>query len=277
MATKQPSPPSPASPSAPFQRPLTERQLELLARFERQPHAKGSGFFYAGGAQIADWATVKKVFVTLGGKWVSRPGCFVFEDAEAGAAKVALALATGEILDPRVAGYFPTPPRLADRMVALLGVKPGQRVLEPSAGRGALAIPARAAGGEVTCVEPLEDNAAFLRAAGFDVRQTPFQWVSFLGFDRVIMNPPFGSDELGDVGHVFRALQALHQGRDRDKPRLVAILSAGARTRQTKRHSELHGYLGSGDWNVTWDDLPDDTFAASNTRVRTVLLTAVRQ
>jgi 16S rRNA G1207 methylase RsmC len=74
-------------------------------------------------------------------------------------------------------------------------------------------------------------------------------------FDRVLMNPPF--DHGIDIDHIKHALQFLKPG-----GRLVAICANGPR--QQKELKPLA---------TTWEELPDDTFAASDTHVRTVLLT----
>lgn len=87
-----------------------------------------------------------------------------------------------------------TPPTLARHMVDIVGIRPGDLVLEPSAGDGALARPARDAGGKVTCVEL---NAAKARAlmSGPDAF-TEVHHADFIRlpveryFDVVVMNPP---------------------------------------------------------------------------------------
>ena len=57
---------------------------------------------------------------------------------------------------------FPTPPVLADRLVTAAGVRGGMRVLEPSAGTGALAGECITRGATVVLVEVNADAARFL-------------------------------------------------------------------------------------------------------------------
>ncbi len=91
---------------------------------------------------------------------------------------------------------FPTPPELADRMVALADIRPGQQVLEPSAGTGRIidAIRRNAHGYAITAVELNCNMAHRLRTVDCvdDTRQADFlECNGDLGtFDRIVMNPP---------------------------------------------------------------------------------------
>ena len=53
--------------------------------------------------------------------------------------------------------FFPTPDEHANDVIARAGIEPGMRVLEPSAGHGALAVAARDAGATVDAVELSND------------------------------------------------------------------------------------------------------------------------
>jgi protein-L-isoaspartate O-methyltransferase len=80
-------------------------------------------------------------------------------------------------------------------------------------------------------------------------------WRDPLLFDRVIANPPFVNG--ADCAHIRHALTFLRQG-----GRLVAICANGPR-----QQAELRPLA------TTWEELPEGTFAAQGTNVRTVLLT----
>jgi len=86
---------------------------------------------------------------------------------------------------------FPTPPELADRMVALADIRPGQRVLEPSAGTGRIidAIRRTAHGYAITAVE-LNCNMAQVSAmqllaelSTLPSDLTVREWVAHSGLD----------------------------------------------------------------------------------------------
>ena len=159
---------------------------------------------------------------------------------------------------------FPTPPELADRMVALADIRPGQQVLEPSAGTGRIidAIRRNAHGYAITAVELNCNMAHRLRTVDCvdDTRQADFlECNGDLGtFDRIVMNPPFANAD--DIKHIMHALKMLKPG-----GRLVAICANGPRQNDKLRPIvEARGGI--------WEELPSDTFISTGTSVRTVLL-----
>lgn len=111
-----------------------------------------------------------------------------------------------------------TPNWLAQDMVSLAGVQPGFGVLEPSAGYGALAMPARDAGGFVECIDTNPSACETLVRKGFSTVQCDFLTVSpDPRFDTVILNPPFES--FAYVHHVLHGIKFLMPG-----GRLVALV-----------------------------------------------------
>lgn len=257
-----PAPQAPPSSSALPMTRLDERQRELLALVR----VEGNVAVYTREERIPDWDALKGVLVALGGTWRSKKG-FVFPDFVDAAERVRLALETGEILDPRTADFFPTPDWLAERLVALADLRPGDRVLEPSAGRGAIARAVRSSprlGGfaDITCIELLPDNVAVLRADGLHVIEGSFLDIApgtLAPFDVVAMNPPF--EKSGGITHVRHALAMLKPG-----GRLVSIMSAGVEYRDdTRDFRELVAASGG-----RIEANPDGSFLESGTGVRTV-------
>lgn len=163
---------------------------------------------------------------------------------------------------------FPTPPALACRMVELAGVRPGMRVLEPSAGTGNIVREIVKAGADVLAVEIEGKLAGALRAQypDHEVCALDFADLDDLGgirrFDAAVMNPPF-SQELAHVGRAFDLL--------REGGVLVSVMSAGVKFRQNHAHAEFRAFVEAHGGTI--EDLPDDTFKASGTSVRTVLVT----
>lgn len=249
-----------------FERSLTERQIALLEAFE----VRGNVARYTGTDTIPDWKVVKEVFTKLGGTWKRSDG-FTFPPNVDAAALLANTLATGSIFDPALAGFFPTPMALAERMAAWAIVGKYDLVLEPSAGTGALVRAARKAGGRsITAIEVQKDLCASLRSIPTDaVHNRRFQDFKTSDvvclFDAVLMNPPFASDEWRDIGHVTHALGFLKPG-----GRLAAIVGAGARFRTTKAHVAFRARLDA--LGAVWEDLPPDTFREAGTSVRTCLV-----
>ncbi len=154
---------------------------------------------------------------------------------------------------------FPTPADVARQVIELADIRPGHRVLEPSAGTGALldALPALE---RIVAVEINASLARVLRAKfrpeRVDVRNADFlQCNGDLGtFDRIVMNPPFGKAD--DIRHIEHARRMLAPG-----GRLVAVCANGPRQQERlKPQAE------------TWIDLPPDTFAGTSVRAAIVVI-----
>jgi len=193
------------------------------------------------------------------------------EPRETHAALVASARAAGTQL-----GFFPTPPTLAEYAVSLAAIRPGDRVLEPSAGMGGLLAPLVDAGARVTAVEFQADRAAYLAAAwapkGVDVRVGDFLAVAPTGdFDAVVMNPPFSVEgaQYTDIDHVLHAMPFLRPG-----GRLVAIMSAATPTRSLRKSADFREAIRAS--APRWETVDAGRFRISGTDVPVVLLTLTR-
>jgi predicted RNA methylase len=116
-------------------------------------------------------------------------------------------------------GFFPTPPKLAELLVDLANIQPGDEVLEPSAGIGSLAeaIRDKHPGADLTCVEQNADLVEVLRLKGFETIAGDFLKVSGQ-VHRIVMNPPY--ERRQDAEHVLHAFSLLAPG-----GRLVALTS----------------------------------------------------
>jgi phospholipid N-methyltransferase len=117
--------------------------------------------------------------------------------------------------------FFPTPPKLAEKMVKELEIKPGMNVLEPSAGKGDLADAVRNSHPEanIEVIEPVGDLRNILKAKGHTIIDRDFEGFEAeadKSYDRIIMNPPFSKNR--DVKHVKKAYDLLKPG-----GKLVAI------------------------------------------------------
>ena len=156
---------------------------------------------------------------------------------------------------------FETPNDLAMRMVDLAAIEPNHRILEPSAGLGAI-LRAIGPGPDKVAVEINYDLVKGLARAGFSGLHTvhaDFLECEDLGiFDRVIMNPPFTNGQ--DIKHIKHAFDLLKPG-----GRLVAVCANGPRQREKlKPLVEASGGI--------WEDLPAGTFRHVGTMVNTALI-----
>lgn len=219
--------------------------------------------------QLAHYAEIKKLMLRAGGEYASngRGSYFIFpEGIDPGI--VLMDLKQGRALHvKKEKQFFGTSPALADEACAKLGDLRGCRVLEPSAGEGALADAARAAGAsEVVTVENWAVNIAALKAKGY----APLE-CDFLGlkpedtglFDAVLMNPPFSNRQ--DIAHVRHALSFL-----KAEGELVSIMSPGFRTSKVEDGKNFAGLVQLAEAEV--QDIDAGAFKAAGTAVKTVMV-----
>ncbi|MDX2528010.1 methyltransferase [Streptomyces europaeiscabiei] len=206
-----------------------------------------------------------KVLEAAGGKWSRKERAHLFDSDAADV--IETVILTGEIVSKRQQfGYFPTPNPVVRQLIDLAGIEPGMRVLEPSAGRGAIALAAADAGAVVDCVEIQAEHADALRDAHHpdvtvlvaDFLTTNPQPV----YDRVVMNPPFARQ--ADIAHVRHAWTALKPG-----GRLVAVMSAGVTFRQNAGAVAFRAWLEASGGRLV--PLPEGAFQESGTGVNTVI------
>ena len=160
---------------------------------------------------------------------------------------------------------FSTPPQLAALAVLASQVRPGDLVLEPSAGTGLLAVVAEACGASLTLNELAPTRAALLDGLfakatrrRHDGRHLPDLLGDAGAFDVVVCNPPFSDLQ----AHLIASVKVLADG-----GRMAAIvpLTALADT-DLRRVLEGHGVM------VAAVAFPARAFAKHGTSVETGLL-----
>lgn len=173
---------------------------------------------------------VNKALAGAGGKWNKKAGAHLFDRDPREV--LSLAVETGEAVNLRTKlQAFYTPAPLADRVAAAAKLKHGYRVLEPSAGGGALVLAAgRVAAVKINAIDidgvaverlgsllpALADSGSTLRSACCDFLTVKQE----AAYDAVLMNPPFQGGQ--DMAHVTHAWSFLKPGGV-----LVAIMGAG--------------------------------------------------
>lgn len=216
---------------------------------------------------------VNKVIVLAGGKWNRRSSLHVFEYGDMSDLK--RAMSTGVAVDKKKLNQaFYTPCAVAERVAAAADIRVGQRILEPSAGRGALLTAICVALGGWTnagstsffAVELDPTSAKYLTVA-FPmtfVIQGDFLKLGDDGaeiaensFDRIIMNPPFTRGT--DGKHIKHALRFLASG-----GLLVSVVAGGDRQ---ERFADL---AGSRTWYAK--SLGAGAFKESGTQIETSVL-----
>ncbi|HZR33809.1 MAG TPA: methyltransferase [Nevskia sp.] len=205
-----------------------------------------------------------RVLKAIGGTWKRGEAAHVF--AQDPTDLLEQIILTGAVAAAPSLSFFPTPQPLVARMLELVQPGPGMRVLEPSAGRGALALAAAQRGALVDCVELDPAHADYLRTQLWRerVRQADFLSVQPERiYDAVLMNPPF--ERQADIRHVLHALEFLKPG-----GRLAAVMSAGVLFRQTGLAEQFRDLLEVRGAQV-WEN-PPGTFRSAGTSVLSVVV-----
>jgi len=236
---------------------IDESTLAILSRVTVEGNTI---FLTCGQLDRKEYLAVNEVLTNMGGKWNRKAKGHIFPDDPAD--KLEQVLLSGEIIPPKKYGYFPTPPDLAKRVIALAEIEPGMSILEPSAGQGGIAdfIPEDCI---IDCFELLTDNIVVLEKKGYSVQQGDFlQFKVQPIFDRVVMNPPF--EKQADIDHVLHAWKYLKPG-----GRLVAIMSAGVLFRENRKTKEFRDFIYE---HGESERLPENSFKESGTGVNTCLV-----
>lgn len=200
---------------------------------------------------------VNKVLKLAGGKWQRGSGTHVF--ASDPRIVLGLAVESGAIDDVKgTHGQFFTPPGIAQQVVSLANLQPGQSVLEPSAGEGAL-LSAITVATRNTAVEIDPKLAANLKLWFETLRVVQKDFLQCqpaeLGlFDVVLMNPPFTRG--ADIKHVQWARTFL-----KPRGRLVAIVADGPKQRELLLPETLD-----------CEELPEGSFKSTGTNVKTMII-----
>ncbi len=229
---------------------ISKHIIEILARAE----VEGNTLRLTDQLDRKTYLDTAKVLTAIGGKWNSGKKCHIFaDDVEDIIQNIIL---TGEYVSERKEyQFFPTPDSLAKETVALAEIRDGERCLEPSAGRGAIAryMP------NCDCIELNPKNREYLADNGFNVVCDDFMvYVPTVDYDVIVMNPPFCKQQ--DIAHVTKAIQMA-------KRCVVAIMSASVQYRTDKKTADFRALVES--YGGTIEMLPENAFKESGTAVNT--------
>jgi len=226
------------------------------------------------------YEAVNKVLEALGGRWNRglKGHTFPLNPLE----QLIDANETGEVVDEKKLNqFYPTPPEIVTQMGKLcdwheLTGKPA-RILEPSAGDGAIAITFRDAivaleeKWDVYVCEINPQRADKLDAAGLLLLDYDFLSLGTACngmFDRIVANPPFTGNQ--DIQHVRKMWDCLAPG-----GKIVSIMSVHWSFSTDKVSANFKDFL-SYQRNV-WTPLPPNSFKASGTGVNAGILQLWKQ
>ena len=160
--------------------------------------------------------------------------------------------------------YFATPEPIGYKMVEWLGLKSGEKALEPSAGHGAISrwFPETT---ERTIVEPSGKlmPLAQMNTPGAKAVHGSFEDFNIVNkFDGIAMNPPYGTGGKTAIEHLQKAFKQLHDG-----GRVVAIIPEGPAA--DKRYSKMMEEISSEVVPIADIHLPAVAFSRAGTKVGT--------
>lgn len=230
---------------------------------------------------------VNKFLAAKGGQWNRSLKAHVFNADPR--AVLDLVAATGELVVVKD-GFFPTPFPVIELMLeqAHIGYEKfggqhvqwrstvkTQRLLEPSAGDGAILLHLKLIDGlRVDWCELDEQRRNILEVCGVGgIEVGRAKAADFLTYqpgplyDRILMNPPF--ERLQDIDHVRHAYELLASG-----GRLVSIMSASPFFQATAKAITFREWLDAVDGQA--DSLPPNSFKESGTGVNAYLVTIDR-
>ncbi len=176
------------------------------------------------------------------------------------------------LIGKKLDGFFPTPKPIISQMLELADIQEGDRILEPSAGKGDILdmIRLHHPENEVTAIERNGTLFDVLEAKGHSVKRVDF--LEHQGeYNAVIMNPPF--EKGADIEHVRHAYNLLAED-----GKLVAIMSEGSFFRNDSQATEFRNWLD--DVGGISEQLPEDAFnnaeAFRKTGVQTRIVTIAK-
>lgn len=214
------------------------------------------------------YVALNKALEALGGKWNRSIRGHVFNGNPSD--KIAEALDAGEAVDiKKTFEFFETPDEVGNTLVGLLSIEPGMKILEPSAGHGAIADIVRAACSDcsISVIEIDNENRAVLKEKGYKLIGKDFLKYKKKKplFDRIAMNPPFSKHQ--DIDHVRHAWKFLKPG-----GRLASVMAGGTEFREDKKTTAFLEWAEQQP-NYQIFQLPPGSFKESGTGVNTIILT----
>lgn len=234
--------------------------LNILDKCTIEIGEKNIVFLPLGQLDRKTYMAVNKCLEAIGGKWDRKEKGHIFEDYPVDIFENLLL--TGEVEDiKKEFQFFETPKELAKQIIEMAELQEGDTILEPSAGKGAIADEIKT--GILFVNELNEKNYKVLLEKYKQATNYDFVETSLGFFDKIIMNPPFSKQQ--DVDHILRAFDHLRTGGI-----LVSIVSESPFFRENKKSIEFRKFLENNNAEIIKN--PDGTFKESGTMVNTRII-----
>lgn len=209
---------------------------------------------------------VAKKLKLIGGKWKGgKVFGFVFEEDPT---DLLADIANGDGRNlKKEYQFFATPHNLAIEVVNAISPITGAKILEPSAGDGALVKAFREVHGNFTidCFELMELNKKKLsKVSGANIVGDDFLQSSIKGqYDCIIANPPFTKNQ--DIDHIYKMYDSLKPG-----GQISTIASPSWTFGSQKKQVQFREWLDS--LGAIRSDIDARSFKDSGTYIRSVML-----
>lgn len=255
---------------------LSPAALDVIGRIRVEPKPGDGVIAFLPPVQLDRklYQEVNSALEALGGSWNRKlKGHLFLSDGDLEDALDTVVHTGGFVDRKKLLQFYETPERLADRLIELADIRPGMRILEPSAGHGALirAVDRHSVSDiHIEWYEIDEKNVQRLKADDYwGTGFTTGHQYDFMAieppphFNRIVMNPPFTKQQ--DAKHVRHAYDFLAPGGV-----LVAIMSAAVKFRETE------SYRWVRDNAEMIEDNDPGAFKESGTMVNTVIVKMCR-
>lgn len=267
--TRQPDVKMNVSPALPKGEAVKYQILDILKR----GRIEGCNYYLPQGQlERKVYVEVNEVLDRIGGKWNKKAKAHIFEEDPT--ELLNLVYETEEMPPKNPTAFFPTPDSVIAEMPFHLMPYGTERILEPSAGKGAIAevirhhcsvhkIEAR-----LDVVEILPKFRTILKNKGFNVVEEPdfLAYKPEQSYDAILMNPPFNleGDTLAYITHIEHAWSMLAEGGV-----LVAIAPGGASFKTDKRTAAFRAFVEE---HGEIQKLASGAFKESGTGANTVMI-----
>ncbi len=202
----------------------------------------------------------------LGGKWNRGKKGFVFDRT------ITIEEISGyEEKKIKKTQFFPTPEKIADKMVQYLRLEDYHSILEPSAGRGALikAVHKVVPDVQVRAIELDETNCKYLESYSGNISLDCGSFFDYdiYDIDRIIANPPFTKNQ--DIEHIKEMYECLKDGGE-----MVSLSSTSWQKGSQKKQVEFQKWIEKleEDGRCEIETIPAGEFKESGTMIETLLI-----
>ena len=201
---------------------------------------------------------INKVLESIHGKWNRKSKSHIFEKSPVDTLEEILL--AGEYTDQKKEfQFFETPEKIAKQLIELADIQEGESILEPSAGKGAIAKYIM----DCDCIELNKENRGYLLEHGYNLIGDDFL-IFNKKYDIIIANPPFTKQQ--DITHVEHMLELAEK--------VVSVMSVSVIFRTNKKTVEFRKKIE--DLNGKFIELPEKSFAESGTNVNTCIMVVKR-